>query len=30
MKVSCVSEMGGLDRTAIEEFGTVEELLIAC
>ena len=28
MKVSRVSEMRGLDRTAIEEFGIVEELLM--
>ena len=28
MKVSTVSEMRSLDRTAIEEFGVVEELLM--
>ena len=28
MKVSTVSEMRALDRTAIEEFGIVEELLM--
>lgn len=30
MKVSRVSEMRELDRTAIEKFGIVEESLIAC